>query len=132
MGSSMVTRKESMEATPRKDTCDGNYFCSSPRGYPIRIMKLKLREARRLGKVSASMFDREEGADRQRLFLKDQRNQRRWDKLLLGKEESESHCRMEPGFVRPRAAVTTSGQMRFVLNHTSYLSFFYTSKIFGE
>jgi len=117
--SSMVTRKESMEATPRKDTCDGNYFCSSPRGYPIRIMKLKLREARRLGKVSASMFDREEGADRQRRFLKDLRDQRRWDKLLLGKEESESHCRMEPGFVRPRAAVTTSGQMRFVLNDVS-------------
>ena len=33
----------------------------------------------------------------------------RQDKLILGKEESESHCRMEPGFVRPRAAVTTSG-----------------------
>ena len=32
----MVTRKESMEATPRKDACDGKYFCSSPRGYPIR------------------------------------------------------------------------------------------------
>ena len=27
----------------------------------------------------------------------------------MGKEESESHCRMEPGFVRPRAAVTNSG-----------------------
>merc|ERR1712223_2368661 len=91
MGSSMVTRKESMEATPRKDTCDGNYFCSSPRGYPIRIMKLKLREARRLGKVSASMFDREEGADRQRRFLKDQRNQRR----------SSRQCR--PAFVRRKA-----------------------------
>ena len=44
----------------------------------LRIMKLKLREARRLGKVSGSMFDREEGASRQRLFLKDQRDQRRW------------------------------------------------------
>ena len=43
-----------------------------------RIMKLKLHEARRLGKISGSMFDREEGADRQRLFLKDQRKQRRW------------------------------------------------------
>ena len=44
----------------------------------LRIMKLKLREARRLGKVSSSMFDREEGALRQRRFLKDQGDQRRW------------------------------------------------------
>ena len=44
----------------------------------LRIMKLKLREARRLGKISSSMFDREKGAFRQRLFLKDLRNQRRW------------------------------------------------------
>ena len=36
----MVTRKESMEATPRKGTCNGNYFCSSPRGYPIRFWSL--------------------------------------------------------------------------------------------
>ena len=38
-------------------------------------MKSKVREARRLGKVSGSMFDREEGAFRQRRFLKDQRDQ---------------------------------------------------------
>ena len=44
----------------------------------LRIMKLKLREGRRLGKISSSMFDREEGASRQGLFLKDLRNQRRW------------------------------------------------------
>ena len=40
----------------------------------------------------------------------------RRDKLILGKEESESHCRMEPGFVRPRAAVTTSGSDNKNLN----------------
>ena len=40
----------------------------------------------------------------------------RQDKLILGKEESESHCRMEPGFVRPRAAVTTSGSDNKNLN----------------
>ena len=40
----------------------------------------------------------------------------RRDKLILGKEESESHCRMEPGFVRPRAAVTTSGNSKENLN----------------
>ena len=127
----------------------------------LRIMKSKVREARRLGKVSGSMFDREEGAFRQRRFLKDQRDQWRWgwpsviflvnlithlqtatscisccrspylklilvplrrDRLLLGKEESESHCRMEPGFVRPRAAVTTSGSGNKKLNSSDIYS----------
>ena len=160
----MVTRKESMEATPRKGTCNGNYFCSSPRGYPIRFWSLfpccymdvnvkdhevgaprskKARKGQQLdvrprggGVKTEALFERPEGSTKvgltQRhlfgyfnlthlqtatlciscclsLSLKLILVPLRQDKLILGKEESESHCRMEPGFVRPRAAVTTSG-----------------------
>ena len=41
------------------------------------MMKIKLREAMRSGKISPEMFDRDEGTRRQNLFLKDQRDQRR-------------------------------------------------------
>ena len=53
---------------------------------------------------------------RHTLYLKLILKSLRRDKLIMGKEESESHCRMEPGFVRPRAAVTTSGSGNKNLN----------------
>ena len=40
----------------------------------------------------------------------------RYDKLMLGKEESENHCEMEARFERPVAAVNNEGEMRFILN----------------
>ena len=92
----MVKKREVREATPTKDTCHGQYFCSSARNYPLkfvfissfawwsklgcslpRMMKFKLREAMRSGKISPMMFDTDEGRIRQNLFLKDQREQRR-------------------------------------------------------
>jgi len=115
---SMVEKNEAKQAIPRKDVCHGRYFCSSSRDYPLRMMKLKLREAMRSGKISSDMFDREEGTRRQNLFLKDQREQRRYNKLMLGKE-SENHCEMEARFERPVAAVNNEGEMRFILNDVS-------------
>ena len=95
----MVQKKDVYEATPTKDTCYGQYFCSSARNYPLkfvfissivlddlylhvhwtlsRMMKFKMREAMRSGKISHKMFDTDEGTRRQKLFLKDQQEQRR-------------------------------------------------------
>ena len=42
-----------------------------------RMMKFKLREAMRSGKISPEMFDTDAGTRRQNLFLKNQRKQRR-------------------------------------------------------
>ena len=49
-----------------------------------RMMKFKLREAMRSGKISPEMFDRDEGTRRQNLFLKDQREQRRLRSIQFG------------------------------------------------
>ena len=41
------------------------------------MMEIKIREAMRSGKINLEVFDRDEGATRQSVFLKHEREQRR-------------------------------------------------------
>ena len=91
----MVTRKESMEATPRKDACDGNYFCSSPRGYPIRSCSIY-----QLLFLHCNVKDNEIEAPRskkarkgQRLNVRPRRGNRQTEALL---ERPEGSTKVDP------------------------------------